>query len=62
MEKDVDYVFETLKMCEVGSWEEAAAAGKNPTTTRWVDRTKTDEEGEEVVRCRLVGLRFQSSA
>ena len=53
--EEVDNMAETLKMFELGSWEDATMkVGKNPTTTKWVDRTKTGEEGHEFVRCRLV--------
>ena len=53
-------MIETWKMCAHGSWEEAATkAGKNPTTTKCVDRTKKDEEGDEFVRCRRVARDFK---
>ena len=32
---------------------------KQPTTTKWVDRWKADDQGGRFVRCRLVGRDFK---
>ena len=48
----MDCIVDTLKLFDIGSWEEATQAGNDPTTTKWVDRTKKDEEGHEFMRCR----------
>ena len=34
-------------------------ARKNPTTTKWVDCVKKDDEGQEFLRCRLVARDFK---
>ena len=47
-------------MFEFGSCEEATSkAVKAPTTTKWVDRVKKDDAGNEFVRCRLVARDFK---
>ena len=33
---------------------------KAPTTTKWIDRVKKDDDGREFVRCRLVARYFKS--
>ena len=55
----MDCMVETLKMLVFGSWEEATSKSeKSPTTTRWVDPAMKDDEGLEVVRCRLAARDF----
>ena len=34
-------------------------SGKAPTTTKWVDRKKKDDDGKEFVRCQLVARDFK---
>ena len=33
--------------------------GKKPTTTKWVEGNKVDDDGEKIVRCRLVARGFK---
>ena len=43
-----------LKMFDFGSWEEATStAGKAPTTTKWIDRAREDDDGrlDRAARC-----------
>ena len=35
-------------------------AGKAPTTTKWIDRVRKDDDVREFVRCRLVARGFQT--
>ena len=59
-EEEVEYMVNTLKMFEFGSEEEAwARGGKRPTTTKWVEGWKADEQGGRFVRSRLVGRDFK---
>ena len=52
----MNYMIKTLKMFEFGSWEDATSrTSKMPTTTKWVDRAKMDDNGKMFVRCRLAG-------
>ena len=58
--EEKDFMVDRLKMFEFGSYEEAVKrGGKAPTTTKWVEGWKADEEGGRFVRCRLVGRDFQ---
>ena len=53
--RDEEIKVTTLEMFEFRSCEGATSkAGKAPTTTKWVDRVKKDDDGDEFVRCRLV--------
>ena len=46
-EEEMNYMIKTLGMFEFGSWKDATLkAGQMPTTTKWVDRVKKDEDGE----------------
>ena len=48
------YMVKTLKMFDFGSWEEATStAGKAPTTTKWIDRAREDDDGrlDRAARC-----------
>ena len=58
--RERDDKVKTLGMFEFGSWHEATLkAGKAPTTTKWIDRAKKDDDGREFVRCRLVAGDFK---
>ena len=49
-----------LDMFEFGTIEEAwRRGGKKPTTTKWVEGWKKNEDGARFVRCRLVGRDFK---
>ena len=49
-----------LDMFEFGGYEEAVErGGKKPTTTKWVENKKIDDDGNEFVRCRLVARDFK---
>ena len=49
-----------LNMFEFGTYEEATEkGGKQPTTTKWVEGKKVDDDGKEFVRCRLVARDFR---
>ena len=53
--KELQYIIKTLQLFEFGSLQEATSrGGKAPTTTKWVDRTRKDDDGKEFVRCGLV--------
>ena len=53
-------VVETLWMFEFCSWEEATSnAGKAPTTMKLIDGVKKDNDGRELVLCRLVARDFK---
>ena len=59
-EEEMNYMIKTLKMFEFGSWEDATSITiKMPTTTKWVDRAKKDEDGNTFLRCRLVARDFK---
>ena len=59
-EEEMKYTVKTLGMFEIGSWEEATSyAGKAPTTTKWIDRARKNDDGREFVRCRLVARDFR---
>ena len=56
----MNYIVKTLGMYEFGLWEEATPkAGKAPTTTKWADCLKRDNNDREFVRCRLVARDFK---
>ena len=56
----MNYMVKTLEMFEFGSWEDAtSSAGKMPTTTKWVDRGKKDDNGKTFLRCRLLARDFK---
>ena len=59
--EETEYMIKKLDMFEFGSYEEALrrSGGKEPTTTKWVDTEKVDDDGEKFVRCRLVGRDFK---
>ena len=45
----------SLVTFEFGAWQESTSkGGKAPTTTKWIDRVKKDDDGRESVRCRVV--------
>ena len=49
-----------LGMLEFGTFEEAVRrGGKRPTSTKWVEGWKVDENGRMFVRSRLVGRDFK---
>ena len=50
-----------LDTVEFGAMEDAMkrSSGKEPTTTKWVEGNKVDDDGEKIVRCRLVGRDFK---
>ena len=49
-----------LHVFEIGSWEEAMSnAGKAPTTTKWIDRVKKNDDCREFVRRRLMVRDFK---
>ena len=53
--QELEYVIKTLQMFEFDALQEAMrGGGEAPTTTKWVDRTKKDDDGKEFVRCWLV--------
>ena len=55
--EEMNYMVKTLGMLVFGSWEEATSkTGKVPTTTKWIDRVKKNDDGREFVRCRLVAV------
>ena len=59
-EEEMNCMIKTLKMFEFGSWEDATSrASKMPTTTKWVDRARKDDNGKMFVRCRLVARDFK---
>ena len=59
-EEEMNYMVKTLKMFEFGSWEDVTSrAGKMPTTTKWVDPVKKDDNRKIFVRCRLVARDFK---
>jgi len=59
--EETEYMVKKLDMFEFGDHEEAKmkGGGKEPTTTKWVEGKKVDDDGEEFVRCRLVGRDFK---
>ena len=55
-----DSMVDKLNMFEFGSYEEAVRrGGKTPTTTKWVEGGKADDEGGRFGRCRLVARGFK---
>ena len=45
---ELEYMIKTLQMFECGSLQEAMSrGGRAPTTTKWVDRTKKSDDGQE---------------
>ena len=59
--EEMEYMVKKLDMFKFGSYEEAKVkgGGKEPTTTKWVEGKKVDDDGEEFVKCRLVGRDFK---
>ena len=58
--EELEFMIKKLDMFEFGTYEEAVSrGGKQPTTTKWVDRWKADDQGGRFVRCRLVGRDFK---
>ena len=58
--EEFEFTIKKLDMFEFGTYEEAVSrGGKQPTTTKWVDRWKADDQGGRFVRCRLVGRDFK---
>ena len=59
--EELELMIKELDMFEFGTYEEAVSrGGKEPTTTKWVDRWKADDEGGRFVRCRLDGRDFKA--
>ena len=59
-EEETNYMVKKLDMFEFGDYENAGAkGGKKPTTTKWVECKKVDDDGKEFVRCRLVARDFK---
>ena len=59
-EEEMNYLVKTLGKFKYGSWQEATwKAGKAPSTTKWINRVKKDDDGREFVRCRLVARDFK---
>ena len=59
--EEVDFMVGKLRMFEFGSYDEAVRrGGKVPTTTKWVEGWKKDDDGKRFVRCRLVGRDFKA--
>ena len=58
--EEAEYMAVKLGMFEFADYDEAKArGGKEPTTTKWVEGKKVDEDGVEFVRCRLVARDFK---
>ena len=59
--EETDFMAKRLNMFEFGTREEALekSGGKLPTTTRWVDTKKANDDGGMFVRSRLVGRDFK---
>ena len=58
--EEMNCIVKTLGMLVFGLWEEATSkTGKVPTTTKWIDRVKKNDDGREFVRCRLVARDFK---
>ena len=50
-EEEMNCMVGTLRVLEIGSWEETTSkAGKAPTTTKWIDRVKKYDDGREFAR------------
>ena len=59
-EEEMNNTVKTLGMFEFGSWQEATSkAGKARTATKWVGGVKRNDDGPELVRCRLVARDFK---
>ena len=57
-EKEVNDMVNVRGMFEFGLWEEATSkAGQAPTTTKWIDRAKKDDDGREFARCLMRDLK-----
>ena len=57
--EDLEFVIKTPQMFEFGSLQEAMSRGGiPPTTTKWVDQTRKDDDGKEFARCQLVPRDF----
>ena len=58
--EEVRYMVERLEVLEFESLEEAwERGGKMPTTAKWVDTWKMDEQGGRLIRSRLVRRDFK---
>ena len=59
--EEVEFMINKLSMFEFGTLEDAMrrSGGKMPTTTKWVEGWKTNEDGSKFVRSRLVGRDFK---
>ena len=58
--EESEYMADKLEMFEFGDYAEAKRrGGKEPTTTKWVEGKKVDEDSNEFVRCRLVARDFR---
>ena len=58
--EEAEYMAVKLGMFEFAGYEEAKArGGKEPTTTKWVESMKVDEDLVEFARCRLVARDFK---
>ena len=59
-EDEMNCMVKTLVMCECVSWDEATSkTGKAPTTKKWIDRMKKNDDRRELVICRLVARGFK---
>ena len=62
-EQEMNYMVKTLKMFEFGSYEDATSGtSKMPTTTKWVDRAKKDDKGNNIRQMQTGGARLQTKA
>ena len=60
MEEEVKYMVEKLNMFEVFSGDAMkAVTSEAPTSTKWVDVRKMNDDGEEFMRSRLVARDFR---
>ena len=58
--EEVELMVKKLDMFEFGDLDGARRrGGKEPTTTKWVEGWKIGDDGERLVRCRLVGRDFK---
>ena len=59
--EEVEFMREKLDVFEIGTYGEAMArsGGKPPTTTKWVEGWKNNDDGSRFVRSRLVARDFK---
>ena len=59
--EEVEFMKDKLDMFEFGTYEQAMArsGGKPPTTTKWVEGWKNNDDGSRFVRCRPVARDFK---